>query len=170
MIGSKQTSATRISRVTKIDRDVLTFKRSLNEVSVACRMSWAASRKTSREEDEAYCLMGTFGVNIPTIYGEGRRAFLRLQEEIVKRSYDASLFAWGGPDGLDSNTFPPTIPLNEVWLNFYGPTQHGRFMLASSPSYFSGNIVHFLPDLRDPLQTFLPGQCSTVSMLLLHCT
>jgi hypothetical protein len=27
----------------------------------------------------AYCLLGIFGVNMPLLYGEGERAFLRLQ-------------------------------------------------------------------------------------------
>jgi hypothetical protein len=41
-----------------------------------------------------YCLLGLFGVNMPMIYGEGRKAFLRLQHEIIKASTDQSLFAW----------------------------------------------------------------------------
>ncbi|KAI0631646.1 hypothetical protein C8Q77DRAFT_1128074 [Trametes polyzona] len=59
-------------------------------------MSWASMRETTRDEDQAYCLMGIFGVNIPTIYGEGgERAFVRLQEEIMRRIPDTTLFAWG---------------------------------------------------------------------------
>lgn len=43
-------------------------------------MRWAASRETKRLEDMAYCLLGIFNVNMPLLYGEGRRAFIRLQE------------------------------------------------------------------------------------------
>jgi hypothetical protein len=57
-------------------------------------MSWASNRKTTRAEDTAYCLMGLFNINMPMLYGEGDRAFLRLQEEIIKYSDDLSLFAW----------------------------------------------------------------------------
>ncbi|KAI0430149.1 hypothetical protein F5Y09DRAFT_238235 [Xylaria sp. FL1042] len=59
-------------------------------------MSWAARRTTFREEDEAYCLLGIFNVNMPLIYGEGVKAFRRLQETLA-REYpkDHSLFAWG---------------------------------------------------------------------------
>ncbi|KAI0633392.1 hypothetical protein C8Q77DRAFT_1114729 [Trametes polyzona] len=39
--------------------------------------------------------MGIFGVNLPTIYGEGRNAFYRLQEEILRHAPDQSIFAWG---------------------------------------------------------------------------
>jgi hypothetical protein len=39
--------------------------------------------------------MDLFGINMPLLYGEGTRAFIRLQEEILKSSDDESLFAWG---------------------------------------------------------------------------
>lgn len=38
--------------------------------------------------------MGLFDVNMPLIYGEGDKAFMRLQEEILKRSTDQTIFAW----------------------------------------------------------------------------
>lgn len=57
-------------------------------------MAWAANRTTTRLEDEAYCLLGIFQVNMPMLYGEGKNAFRRLQEEIIKQSDDQTLFAW----------------------------------------------------------------------------
>ncbi|KAL7932182.1 heterokaryon incompatibility protein domain-containing protein [Trichoderma chlorosporum] len=62
--------------------------------SVAKRMSWASRRQTTRPEDIAYCLLGLFGINLPLLYGEGWRAFLRLQEEIIKAYNDQSIFCW----------------------------------------------------------------------------
>ncbi|EJF56991.1 HET-domain-containing protein, partial [Dichomitus squalens LYAD-421 SS1] len=94
VIGSKHTLASIVSEVTRIDRAVLTFERPLDKVSVARRMSWAAARKTTREEDRAYSLMGIFGVNITVSYGEGRYSFIRLQEEILKHIPDQTIFAW----------------------------------------------------------------------------
>ncbi|KAK7464403.1 hypothetical protein VKT23_006567 [Stygiomarasmius scandens] len=39
--------------------------------------------------------MGIFGVSMPPIYGEGDvKAFMRLQQEIIKISEDRSIFAW----------------------------------------------------------------------------
>ncbi|QRD82224.1 heterokaryon incompatibility protein-domain-containing protein [Aspergillus flavus] len=67
---------------------------SIHKASIAARMSWASSRETTRPEDMAYCLFGLFDVNMPLIYGEGQKAFLRLQEEIIKRYNDHSIFAW----------------------------------------------------------------------------
>jgi hypothetical protein len=58
-------------------------------------MTWAAKRQTTRIEDVAYSLFGIFDVNMPLLYGEGRGAFIRLQEEILKETDDQSLLAWG---------------------------------------------------------------------------
>lgn len=45
----------------------------------------------------AYSLMGIFNVNMPVLYGEGAsKAFLRLQNEIMKTSFDQTIFAWRG--------------------------------------------------------------------------
>ena len=65
-----------------------------DEYSVAQKMFWASKRKTSRTEDMAYCLIGLFNINMPLLYGEGKRAFRRLQEEILKTTVDESIFAW----------------------------------------------------------------------------
>ncbi|KAH9889552.1 hypothetical protein C8Q73DRAFT_708063 [Cubamyces lactineus] len=94
-IGAKRSLAELIESITGIDRLVLTHRRPLEDVSIACRMSWAASREARREEDRAYSLMGIFGVHLSTIYGEGNHAFVRLQEEILKHTSDQSIFAWG---------------------------------------------------------------------------
>ena len=42
-----------------------------------------------------FSLLGIFDVNMPLIYGEGDKAFLRLQNAIMQSSYDESIFAWG---------------------------------------------------------------------------
>jgi hypothetical protein len=96
--------------------------------SIAQKMSWAAGRSTTRLEDRAYSLLGIFGVNMPLLYGEGERAFIRLQEEIMKNSDDLSLFAWGY--GEPTNDMPG------------GPGGPGG-LFATSPDDFinAGNIV-----------------------------
>ncbi|KAI3395940.1 hypothetical protein diail_651 [Diaporthe ilicicola] len=92
--GSKKTLRHQLSAITGIDTDILEDSELLPTVPVGRRMSWAAHRKTTRVEDIAYCLFGIFGVNMPMIYGEGKNAFLRLQEEIAKSTNDLTLFAW----------------------------------------------------------------------------
>ncbi|KAG1741351.1 heterokaryon incompatibility protein-domain-containing protein [Suillus lakei] len=60
------------------------------------RMAWAATRETTRFEDEAYSLMGIFDVSLQIAYGEGRdRAFCRLIEAIMQIG-DPSVLNWGG--------------------------------------------------------------------------
>jgi hypothetical protein len=62
---------------------VLHGEAGLGEFAVARRISWAARRETTRVEDMAYCLWGIFDVNMPLWYGEGKKAFTRLQTAIV---------------------------------------------------------------------------------------
>lgn len=79
---------------TGIDEAILNGE-PLSRRSIAQRMSWASKRVTTRKEDMAYCLLGIFDVNMPMLYGEGaQKAFLRLQEEIIKQSDDHTIFAW----------------------------------------------------------------------------
>jgi hypothetical protein len=93
-IGSKSGLRKAIIDTTGIPLDII-LGGTTEEASIAQRMSWAAKRETTRPEDLAYCLMGLFHVHMPMIYGEGgEHAFLRLQEEILKISYDESVFAW----------------------------------------------------------------------------
>jgi hypothetical protein len=92
-IGTKYTLSSEISEITSIDIGVLKGE-DPQLMSMAIKMFWASNRKTTRPEDTAYCLMGLFDVNMPLMYGEGKKAFIRLQEEIMKYSDDHSLFAW----------------------------------------------------------------------------
>ena len=52
-----------------------------------------ATRANSTEKDDvAYSLLGIFGVSMPALYGEGgHQAFIRLQEEIIKKSDDQTI-------------------------------------------------------------------------------
>jgi hypothetical protein len=88
-IGTKESLCETLSQVTGI-KHLFNFE----DASIAQKMSWAARRETTRFEDQAYCLLGIFGVNMPPLYGEGSSAFMRLQLEIMKISNDESLFAW----------------------------------------------------------------------------
>lgn len=99
--GERSSLTNWLMDITRIDEAVLRNKvrllesRPLFQRSIAQRMSWAARRQTTRPEDMAYCLMGIFSVNMPMLYGEGgEKAFLRLQEEIMKQSDDQTIFAW----------------------------------------------------------------------------
>ncbi|KAI1347096.1 heterokaryon incompatibility protein-domain-containing protein [Xylaria sp. FL0043] len=92
LIGTRSSLSHTLSQVTRIPEEVLDGSRSIFEFSVYERLRWAAGRVTTRVEDMAYCLIGLFDVTMPLLYGEGRKAFARLQIEILQRNYDSSVF------------------------------------------------------------------------------
>lgn len=94
LLGTKDSLLDVISKITGIPENCLISRKAIVETSIAMRMSWAASRATTRKEDASYCLLGLFDVNMPLLYGEGRKAFIRLQLEIIQKSSDESIFAW----------------------------------------------------------------------------
>ena len=66
------------------------------------------------------------------LYGEGEEAFYRLQEEIMRRYPDTTLFAWSSdpsPNGRD--------------LTLEQSHAESKYLLAPSPEVFShcGNIL-----------------------------
>ena len=97
-VGSKRHLTDTIAKITNIDSDLLKNLKPLSLFSVAQKMSWAAHRETSRFEDQAYSLLGLFGVSMPMLYGEGSKAFLRLQEEVMRTTADHTILAWDSND------------------------------------------------------------------------
>jgi len=136
-MGTRSSLQETLTLVTGINRDVLTGGNPL-DYAVAVRLSWAARRETSRLEDKAYCLFGILGVNMPLLYGEGKRAFRRLQEEILRVDEDYTLFAWDA--SLSRGRFPGGYAMTES-------------LLANSPSDFKT----FMP-IVDPVSRELSGE------------
>ncbi|KAH7120092.1 hypothetical protein B0J13DRAFT_457473, partial [Dactylonectria estremocensis] len=98
-IGTKISLLPILSQQLGIDQAVLEDSKCLFDFSVARRMSWASRLLAILEEDSAYSLLGIFGVQLTTMYGEGgKAAFVRLQEEILKGTDDVTLFAWKSAD------------------------------------------------------------------------
>jgi hypothetical protein len=128
--GTKAGLSKALEAVTGIDGQVLRDSTILADVPVARRMSWAANRRTTRVEDIAYCLLGIFDVSMPMLYGEGEKAFARLQEEIAKETNDLTLFAWQARALESSNSGDAGV-------------QKYRGILATSPAEFlnAGAIV-----------------------------
>lgn len=95
-LGTKKALSSLLSDVTGIDALCLRDRKQkpLKKYSIAQRMSWAADRTTTRPEDQAYCLLGIFGIHLSPIYGEGMKAFIRLQEEVIRTSDDHSFLAF----------------------------------------------------------------------------
>lgn len=105
-LGLKAELADWITEFTTIHKQALESPATIPGFSIAQRMSWAAERTTSVPEDMAYCLLGIFDINMPMIYGQGSKAFMKLQEGIVKGSDDQSILAWqDNTDAAPSGVF-----------------------------------------------------------------
>lgn len=126
-LGSKQELSGLLSNWTGIQLSVLEHQVTIHDVSVANRMHWASKRRTTRVEDIAYCLLGIFDVNMPLLYGEGMRAFERLQEQILSTTNDSTIFLWQLRD-------PDQCP-SRPWLQTATTNRLGS-MFASSPREF----------------------------------
>ncbi|UKZ73057.1 hypothetical protein TrVFT333_000697 [Trichoderma virens FT-333] len=132
--GTKSSLRQLITQITSISSAVLKDPARLSQLPVAQKMAWAAGRQTTRIEDMAYSLLGIFDVNMPMIYGEGSRAFLRLQEEIAKEKNDPSLFAWRTALSSSSSS-----------SGGQKQTHHGMF--ASTPAEFGNSgSIHLIND------------------------
>jgi len=142
-IGTKRGLRQTIARHTGISTPILLgadFSRTL----VAERMSWAAKRTTTREEDRAYCLLGLFDINMPLLYGEGERAFLRLQHEIIKKTNDRSIFLWTAKETSHTsfrNLFArsPAEFASFTQYNLY--TNYGRFEVTQRGLEISAPLI-----------------------------
>jgi hypothetical protein len=139
-IGIRRTLASSFETITGLDRDMilwpklymedgLDLRSRLNCYSIAQRMSWASEREATRLEDRAYSLLGLFDINMPLLYGEGRKAFVRLQEEIIRKSTDQSIFAWNKP-GLELSA------ISAAKLRQQSLIPDPRRLFARSPSEF----------------------------------
>ncbi|KAI1638442.1 heterokaryon incompatibility protein-domain-containing protein [Biscogniauxia mediterranea] len=103
-LGTRTEKSGLISKITGIPKSYL----DTGDISHACiaeKMSWLARRKTTRIEDMAYCMFGIFDLNMPLLYGEGSRAFVRLQEELVRVSNDHTVFCWEWIPGVVPRTW-----------------------------------------------------------------
>ena len=118
-IGTKRSVSGAVSKCTGIlESTVIDFTGTLGfggmKSGIGEVMSWAAQRRTTRVEDQAYLLLGLLGVYMPAMYGEHHNAFTRLQVQLVESCEDDSIFAWQDTEG-----------------------RHGP-LLTKFPDYFSG--------------------------------
>lgn len=180
-IGTREELSGAIRSITRISLDLLCFKptasvpsvsRLLELTSVGEKLSWAAKRVTTREEDIAYSLLGLFDINIPLLYGEGRKkAFGRLQEEILRSTDDESVFAWR----LEKE--PIESPF--CGLLAEGPECFGLFSdhVPRRPQHLSGRTKRGVVavsrsgvQIELPLAPFPSDASGTIFLALLSCS
>ncbi|KAL8959902.1 MAG: hypothetical protein Q9193_003308 [Seirophora villosa] len=142
-MGTRDGLSDKLQSVTGIAKDYLTGAASFKQASVATRIGWMAGRTTFEIEDIAYSMLGLLDISIPIYYGEGVKAFTRLQRTLMENSSDESLFAWTTPaNGLTCYRKDDKTP---IWA----PSRWG--LLAPSPDCFSTyRDLVVLPDLYVP--------------------
>ncbi|KAL8752250.1 MAG: hypothetical protein Q9184_005794 [Pyrenodesmia sp. 2 TL-2023] len=142
-MGTKQDLADLLHKRTGIAEQYLTGVSNFKAASVATKMSWMARRITTEIEDIAYSILGLLNITMEIRYGEGVKAFMRLQRTLMETSTDESLFAWTTPtSGLACYRSLGQIPK-------FSPPHWG--LLAPSPDCFSNSSdVVVLPDLYVP--------------------
>ena len=125
-VGDKEMLTHTLTRITGVPRYILKEGLVGNRPCAAQTLLWASRRKTSRVEGRAYLLMGLLDVNMPMLYGEGKKVFHRLQLEIIRTSNDQSIFAWTpNKQGIPALMADP----------FNGRISN---VLAGDPSFFQG--------------------------------
>jgi len=141
-LGDKNSLEQQVHEITGIAFQALQ-RSPLSEFSIIERMSWAQNRRTKREEDRAYSLLGIFDIHMPLIYGEGeKKAFNRVNEEINKSSKNKSL-APGKQDSQLDKLPQPAFNGPDILLN--------RLPTAAEAPFNSYNRQHeptCLPDTR----------------------
>lgn len=108
---------------------------------VDTRLSWAKGRTTTRLEDEAYSLLGIFGVFIPIIYGEGKEnAIERLKRDVfdaAKRDRGTMPQDHSTIEAISNSRKPEPEP---KWKSLILPKDHGAPVFAVRFSK-SGNTL-----------------------------
>ncbi|THV03858.1 HET-domain-containing protein [Dendrothele bispora CBS 962.96] len=83
-IGSRHGLQEEISYATGIPLPVLSGRLPIHQVDVLERMSWAMGRKTTKLQDQAYCLLGLLGISMDPDYDEDvEESFRRLRIAFV---------------------------------------------------------------------------------------
>ncbi|KAI8630732.1 het domain-containing protein [Xylariaceae sp. FL1651] len=161
-LGTKRELRRIIADVTGIDSDYLLDPEKIYTASVARRMSWMSGRATTRIEDMAYCMLGIFDINMALLYGEGRKAFLRLQEEIIKVSNDQTIFCWN-LGYHDETQVPPD------WVSILAPhpavfEASGRFFPGSTSNATPYSITNYGLALTLPVLHTALGVCAVLDV------
>lgn len=137
-LGTRSSLAHEISAVTRIESDFLLKERPLSLASLAQKTSWVSRRVTTRIEDMAYCMLGLFDINMPLLYGEGSKAFIRLQEEIIKASNDHTIFCWTWTDSDPSDWVSMLAPCPQVFA-YVGDIVPTRYTIGNTRAFSMTN-------------------------------
>ena len=158
LIGNKKMLARTLYTITRVPGHILADGlEGYRRPCVAQIISWAAKRTTTRVEDKAYSLMGLLDVNMPMLYGEGKKAFHRLQLEIIRSSNDQSIFAWGHKSDVRIGSILADDPSDFKDCSHVELMNHAE-LIKEFPNLSSTNADHFdvFPIMNRGIQIWMP--------------
>ena len=119
--------------------------------------------------------MGLLDVNMPMLYGEGKKAFHRLQLEIIRSSNDQSIFAWGHKsEDVQIGSILADDP-NDFKGCFHMELMNYDKFIKKSPTLSSTKAEHFdvFPITNRGIQIWMSLRCycdsNTVFQVYLPC-
>jgi hypothetical protein len=154
-LGNKHTLEALIHDVTKIPIAALRGT-PLCTFSVDERFYWTIGRDTKEVEDQAYCLLGIFGIYMPLIYGEGKNASTRLREEIKKGVGRAPPAFLGTSTNTHSDNIPSVTHTHWTVTRAPNPIFTGRQDALERLGQIIGHAVSNLPT-QDQCRIVLTG-------------
>ena len=142
LIGDRKGLARDLRWITGVPEHILADGLEGNRPCAAQIISWAAYRTTTRVEDRAYSLMGLLDVNMPMLYGEGRKAFHRLQLEVIRSFNDQSIFAWDHRSDVRIGSILADDPMGFGYCSGMTLMNHDEF-IEEFPNLSSTDADHF---------------------------
>ncbi|KAI0490681.1 hypothetical protein F4859DRAFT_16622 [Xylaria cf. heliscus] len=115
-------------------------KEYLKFADVPTILSWASRRQASRREDTAYCLLDLLRVKMTLLYKESSADFLRLLEEVIKKSNSHGIQAAWYDSPLCS-----TSPSEYTYVLPKSPIAYRGYIMGSEDVPVSGksSLLHF---------------------------
>lgn len=109
-----------------------------------------------------------FVVNMPLLYGEGPKAFHRLQEEVMRLTQDLSILAWPGPLMKDSS------PSMASSLNSFAECTNILLYMDPFEHYFNNSQILLSPrslrlTFKFVKQSLLECEPETGIVAILNC-
>ena len=153
-IGTKSSRSSEICTATGVERRYLNCN--FQGACLAVKLSWVAGRTTEYREDMAYCMFGILGIQMDVRYGEGENAFLRLQEQLVKKFLRESIFAWTIDSmALDAAGCEPSFGLLAPWPSCFRQCGH---MTIDCPKLYRPRNGAGYAVVRQGIQFETPGR------------
>ena len=115
---------------------------------IRAKLHLASTRQTTRLEDAAYSLLGTFSMSLPVVYGEGNKALGRFLAQLLTSSGDTSILAWTGRSGSFNSCLPANIAVFNQLLTMHIPPAPERAEMERITARLRSSSLNFTSIMR----------------------